>query len=118
MSSAPIQIINPNFETKRFDFVDGSNYVKCNHSKDVEHHIYLGKKYLFEFPESNRFVNVVCTFKAMRACDMKIISTFVDGIKVDDDEEYTFSYCYDDFYKIHFTSFSYKEPCVLYMSLN
>jgi len=117
MSSAPIQIINPNFETKHFAFVDGSNYVKCNHNKNVEHHIYMGKKYLFEFPESNRFVNVVCTFKAIRGCDMKIISTFVDGIKVDDDEEYTFGYFYDDFDKIHFTSFSYKEPCVLYMSL-
>jgi hypothetical protein len=106
------------FKIRQFDFVDGLNYVKCNDNNDVEKHIYLGKKYLFEFPETNRFVSVICSFKGINACDMKIISTFVYDIKIEDDDEYTFSYNYTDFDKINFTSFSFKEPCVLYKALD
>ena len=108
---------NGSLLTKQFDFVDKSFYIKCNHNKDVENCIVLGKRYLFEFPETNRIIIVVCSFKGVNACDMKIISSFVNEIKLHDDDDYIFKYNYTDVDKIHFTSFSYKESCVLYMLL-
>ena len=107
-----------NAKIKRFDFIDSSNYIVCNYDDSVERFIVNDKKYLFEFPDSNRFVSTVCAFKAIRACDMKIISTYVNGTEVPEDDEYTFSYVYADLDKINFTSFSYKERCIIYMSLN
>jgi hypothetical protein len=111
-------IINPEFESTTNNFMHIVNALKCNCSKNVELFIRTGTKYVFEFPETNEIVNVVCTGKGFRAADMMIKSHVIDGIVNPDEEEYTFSYQYDSYDKINFASFSYKQTVNVYISFN
>jgi hypothetical protein len=94
------------------------NAVKCNYNSNVDKFIRAGTKYTFELPATDEIINVICTGKGINAADMKIQSHFIKGYANPDDEPYTFSYCYNSFDKINFASFSYKQECNIYMSLN
>jgi len=111
-------LINPEFESITNNFMHIVNAVKCNFSRNVEVFVRNGTKYVFEFPETNEIVNVVCTGKGIRACDMRIKSHIIDGIVNPDEEEYTFSFPYDSYDKINFASFQYKQTVNVYISLN
>jgi hypothetical protein len=111
-------IINPNFKSVTSDFMYITNALQCNYSKNVEVFVRTGTKYVFEFPDTNEIVNVVCTGKGIRAADMRIKSHFIDGKINPDEEEYTFSFPYDSYDKINFASFSHKDAVNVYVSLN
>lgn len=111
-------IINPEFDSKTNNFMHILNAVKCNCSRNVEAFIRSGTKYVFEFPETNEIVNVLCTGKGIYASDMRIKSHFIDGKANPDEEEYTFSFCYDSYDKINFASFKYKQAVNVYISFN
>lgn len=111
-------IINPEFESLTNDFMHIVNAVKCNYSNTVDAFIKDGVKYVFEFPDTNEIVNVVCRGKGLRAADMKILSHIIDGKANPDEEQYTFSFPYDSYDKIHFASFSYKQAVNVYISMN
>jgi len=113
-----IQITNPNLETKSSVLMAGTNLIQCNKCPDVYKHIKTGKNYVIELPATNTILNVTCTFAAIRAADMKINSCTVNGIEDHDSEDCTFSYEYENFDSVHYTSFSYREVCIVYMSVN
>jgi len=112
------EIVNPNFTSKTCVLMDGKNMVQCNKSADVYKFIRTGTNYVIELPETKTIINVKCTFAAIRAADMKIESVFVNSEKKFDDEDYTFSYQYEHFDSVHYTSFGYREKCIVYISIN
>ena len=112
------EIVNPDFTSKSCVLMKGKNMVKCNKSDDVYKYIKTGTKYVIELPDTKTILNVKCTYAAIRAADMKIESVFVNAEKKLDDEDYTFSYQYENFDSIHYTSFSYREKCIVYISVD
>jgi hypothetical protein len=112
------EIVNPQFSEAFVPEISGKNMVRCNKSSDVYKFIKTGKRYVIELPATKTILNVECTFAAIRAADMKIKSVFVNGKKSDDDEEYTFSYQYEQFDSIYYTSFAYREKCIVYISVD
>jgi hypothetical protein len=116
--SAIQEITNPQFNSNSNHFMHGKNMIQCNKNSDVYKFIKSGKKYVIELPDTKTIINVQCTFAALRAADMKIISEFVDGKQNRDNENSTFSYYYENFDNIYYTSFAYREKCVLYISIN
>jgi hypothetical protein len=117
MSTKP-EIINPNFQPVYVSTMSGINMIRCNKSCDVYKFINTGKKYVIELPDSKTILNVECTYAAMRAADMKINSVYVnDELKVDD-EDYSISYQYEHFDSINYTSFAYREKCIIYISVD
>jgi hypothetical protein len=112
------QIINPDFTTVYVPAICGTNIVQCNKSKNVYKFIHTGKNYVIELPETRTILNVKCELAALNAADMKIISVFVNGAKNFDCEDYIFSYEYEHFDAIHYTSFGYREKCIVYVSID
>lgn len=113
-----IQITNPNLETKTSVLMAGANLVRCNNGPNVYKYINTGTNYVIELPATNTILNVTCTFAAIRAADMKINSCTVNGVEDHDSDDCTFSYQYDNFDSVHYTSFSYRETCIVYVSVN
>jgi hypothetical protein len=111
------EILNPNVKEVFTPIMEGTNLVQCNKSRDVSKFIKTGKKYVIELPDSNSILNVECTYAAINAADMKIKSVFINGEKDLDDEEYMFSYRYEHFDEIHYSSFAYREKCNIYISI-
>jgi hypothetical protein len=111
------EILNPNVKEVFTPIMEGTNLVQCNKSRDVSKFIKTGKKYVIELPDSNTILNVECTYAAINAADMKIKSVFINGEKDLDDEEYMFSYRYEYFDEIHYSSLSYREKCNIYISI-
>jgi len=72
-----------------------------------------GKKYVFELPDINTVLLVVCKFAAINAADIQIVKEIVDG-KINDEEGYYVSYQYSTFDGLNFRSFSYKDKCIIY----
>jgi hypothetical protein len=110
--------INANIINNTCPLMEGTNLVKCNKNKDVYKFIKAGKKYVIELPATNTILNVVCTFAGTNACDMRIKTSYVDNVLDPEIDEYTISYQYSNFDRIHYTSFSYLETCNLYMSVD
>lgn len=114
----PQEIVNPNFDSKTCSLKEGQNMIQCNKSGDVYKFIKTGKKYVIELPDAKTILNVKCTFAAIRAADMKIVTAFVDGKRDYDSETCTFSYQYENFDSVNYTSFKYREKCVVYISVD
>jgi hypothetical protein len=112
------EIVNPNFTTVYVPAMGRTNMVQCNKSGEVRKFIRTGKKYVIELPDTQTILNVECTGTGINASDMKIVSAFINGKKNLDDEDYVFSYQYDHFDSIHYTSFGYREKCKVYISVD
>jgi hypothetical protein len=112
------EIINADFTMAYVPETDGINMVKCNKMEDVYNFIKTGKKYVIELPDTKTILNVQCTYAAIKAADMKIITAFINGKRDHDSEDCTISYRYEHFDSIHYTSFSYREKCNVYISVN
>lgn len=112
--SHAVEILKSILNEKDTICMNGTTYVRFNYDADVHKHIKTGTNYLVELPDTKTYINVICTFKAIAYCDMKIISKFIDGVQDHDDDDHLFSYMYTDIDKINFTSFAYKEKCFLY----
>lgn len=95
-----------------------SQMVRCNKSSCVYKFINTGKNYVIELPDTKTILNVKCTFAGFRAADMKIITAFVDGKQDHDSETCTFSYEYEHFEHVHYTSFAYREKCIVYIAVD
>ena len=111
-------VINPNLDSITNTLMHCANAVKCNKSPNVEMFIRAGIKYVFELTGTNEILNVICTGKGIRAADMRILSHYINEIKNPDEEQYTFSFPYENYDKIHFSSFKYFEPCNIYVSVD
>lgn len=111
-------VINPNFDSVKNTLMHCENAVKCNKSPNVDRFIRAGIKYVFELTATNEILNVICTGKGFRAADMQIMSHYINGEKNPDEEQYTFSFPYESYDKIHFSSFQYFEPCNIYVSVD
>ena len=114
----PQEIVNPNFDSKTCSLKEGQNMIQCNKSGDVYKFIKAGKNYVIELPDAKTILNVKCTGAGIRAADMKIIKAFVDGKRDYDSETCTFSYQYENFDSVNYTSFKYREKCVVYISVD
>jgi hypothetical protein len=112
------QIINIEIDPMVNEFMHCKNLVKCNNSRCVEKFIRQGVKYVIEFPDTKEILNAVCYFKALNAADMKIVSSMKDGVQHSDFDEYCISYNYESYDAMYHTSFSYKEKCNIYVSIN
>jgi hypothetical protein len=110
------EIVNPNFNGTSSAIMDGKNLIRCNRSSDVYKYINTGQKYIMVLPDSKTVLNVECTFAAIRAADMKIITAFVDGKEDHDSETCTFSYQYENYDSVHYSSFAYREKCLVYFN--
>lgn len=112
------EIINPDFSLVCVPIVAGINMVQCNKSRDVVNFIKTGKRYVIELPDTKTILNVQCTYAAIKAADMKIITAFINGKRDHDSEDCTISYRYEHFDSIHYTSFGYREKCIVYISVD
>jgi hypothetical protein len=112
------EIVNPDFTRVIVPTMAGKNMIRCNNSSDVYKFIRTGKKYVIELPDTKTIINVKCTFAAIRAADMQIESVFVNSEKKLDDEDCTFSYQYEHFDSVHYSSFGYREKCIVYISID
>jgi len=110
-------IINPYFTQVFVPEILGINMVRCNKSTDVYKFIKRGKRYVIELPHAQRILNVECTGTGILAADMRIKSEYINDKKLPD-EEYTLSYQYEHFDSIHYTSFDYREKCIVYISMD
>lgn len=86
----------------------------CNKNNNVEQFIQNNKKYIFHLPETNTLLNVICKNKAIRAADIQIINMMQNGEKITNFDNHYFSYNYENFDKIYFTSYAYYEKCNIY----
>jgi hypothetical protein len=107
-----------NFASITNRFAHLNKAVKCNLSDDVYKFIRPTIQYVFELPDTNEILNVVCKFKGINTAEMEIQSHIIDGTPNEDDEKYCFSYNYDSYDSIHFDSFQYKQKCNVYMSID
>ena len=112
------EIINPDFTEVFVPAMAGINMVRCNKSTDVYKFIKTGKRYVIELPDTQTILNVECTYSAVRAADMKIRSVFINDKRNPDDEGYIFSYKYEHFDSINYSSFDYREKCIVYVSID
>jgi len=112
------EITNPDFNSKTCVLMGGKNMVQCNKSSDTYKFIKTGKNYVIELPDTKTILTVKCTYAAIRAADMYIITAYVDGKRDPSSETCTISYQYENFDSIHYTSFSYREKCLVYMSID
>jgi hypothetical protein len=112
------EITNPDFTSKTCVLMGGKNMVQCNKSSDTYKFIKTGKNYVIELPDTKTILTVKCTYAAIRAADMYIITAYVDGKRDPSSETCTISYQYENFDSIHYTSFSYREKCLVYISID
>jgi hypothetical protein len=112
------EIINPDFTTVYVPEMGGINMVQCNKSGEVRKFIRTGTHYVIELPDTQTILNVECSGTGINAADMKIVSAFINSKRSLDDEDYVFSYQYEHFDAIHYTSFNYREKCKVYISVN
>jgi len=112
------EIINPDFTSKEYSFINEKNMIRCNKNSDVYKFIRTGRKYVIELPDTQTILNVECAYAAILAADMKIISSFVNGNQDHDSKGFAFSYNYENFDSIHYTSFTYREKCIVYISMD
>jgi hypothetical protein len=112
------EIINPDFTMVYVPETAGTNMVRCNKAGNVHNFIKTGKKYVIELPDTKTILNVQCTYAAIRAADMRIITAFINGKRDHDSEDCTISYQYEHFDSIHYTSFAYREKCNVYISVD
>lgn len=113
-----LEITNSHFNNKTCSHMNGKNMVQCNKNSDVFKFIKTGGKYVIELPDTKTILNVECTFAAIRAADMEIISAFVNGVQNYNYDNCTISYQYDKFDSIHYNSFAYREKCIVYISVD
>lgn len=118
MNKNTLQVINLEVDNEVNKFMNCVNIVRCNISVSVENFINLNCKYVIELPDTKEILNVICTGKGTRGADMRIKSMMKNGIIDTEFDEYTISYQYEYFDSIHFTSFSYREKCIVYISIN
>jgi hypothetical protein len=116
--SEQTEIINPVYTEIFIPAVAGINMVQCNKSSDVYKFIKTGTKYVIELPDSKTILNVECTYAAIRAADMQIRSVFINAKRDRDSDGCTISYQYENFDSIHYTSLSYREKCIVYVSVD
>ena len=112
------EIINPDFNSRKSVLIHGKNMIECNKSRGVSKFIKTGQKYVIELPDSKTILNMECTYAAIRAADMTIVTAFVNGQRDYSSEDCTISYQYENFDSIHYTSFNYREKCIVYMSVD
>lgn len=87
---------------------------KINSEKDACFYVNAGGKYILHLKQTNRFVFVKCTGKAIRASDMQILFLIKDGKKDETDSTCTVSYNYENYNKMYYDSFKYYEDCDAY----
>ena len=97
------EITNPDFTSKTSELMDLKNLVQCNKKSNTYKFIKTGKKYVIELPDTKTILNVKCTYAALAAADMYIISAYVDGKRDSSSETCTISYQYSHFESIHYS---------------
>jgi hypothetical protein len=116
--SEQTEIINPFYTETFIPAISGINMVRCNKSSDVYKFIKTGTNYVIELPDSKTILNVRCTYAAIRAADMQIRSAFINAKRDKDSDGCTISYQYEHFDTINYSSLSYREKCIVYVSVD
>jgi hypothetical protein len=98
------------------DMLDSYKFGQINLTKNVDLFLRETHTYIMYLPRLNTYLHVMCTGKAIRASDMKILAEEKDGVitKYDEENMCTISYNYENFDKIYYESFTIHDPCVLY----
>jgi hypothetical protein len=78
-------------------------------------YILPGRIYIFELPNLNIIIRARCGFKAIKAADMKILECIEKDKEKEEYKNHWFSYEFDKYDTIYFTSYNKKEPCNVYM---
>jgi hypothetical protein len=110
-------IINPYLITIENEYFEYKNLIKCNNNINVKQYIKKHEKYIIELPNEEIVLHVVCTYNAINAADIKIISMTKNGIRNYEYDNCIISYKYEYYNKIHFDSFEYMQYCNVYISL-
>lgn len=88
--------------------------IKINNSENVYYYINKGENYIMHLTESDTLLYLLCSFRGLRACDMKIIKCIQNNKNDSTSLDHTFSYQYENYNAVHYTSFKYREKCDLY----
>jgi hypothetical protein len=88
--------------------------IKINNDRNVDTQLKVGEKYYMYLPKTDVLLHLRCYFVAIRAADLTILKMSQAGKCVHDSDDCTFGYQFENFDSVHFTSFSYREPCELY----
>lgn len=114
----PIIISNACEFSQFDDFFEIKDLVKINKSNNVENVIFKDNIYIFHLINDNTYVYTECRGKGIKDADMRIIKKIKDNIIDNTENDYIFSYNYENYDKIHFNSFNYMEICDIYASIN
>ena len=96
----------------------GLGLTKINSERDACFYVNAGGKYILHLKQTNRYIFVKCSGKAIRAADMEILFLIKDGKKDLKDSTCTVSYNYENYNKMHYDSFKYYEDCDAYYLQN
>jgi len=89
--------------------------VKINNDSTVEARLRAGNTYYMYLPKTDELLYLQCTLVAIRGADMKILKHTKGGSVVTNDLNCTFGYHFANYDTVNFASFSYQEPCELYV---
>ena len=114
----PIVVSNAEEFSISDNFFELNDYVKINKSNNVENFMFKDNIYIFHLINDNNYVFTQCREKGIRGADMRIIKSIKNNIIDNSENDYVFSYNYQNYDKIHFNSFNYMEECDVYTSIN
>ena len=114
----PIVVSNAEEFSISDNFFELKDLVKINKSNNVENFIFKDNIYIFHLINDNTYVFTQCRGKAIRCSDMRIIKKIKNNIVDNSENDYVFSYNYQNYDKIHFNSFNYMEDCDIYASID
>ena len=88
--------------------------VKINNDINIKIKLKPDEQYYMYFPDTDVLVKIKCIGKYINAADLTILQTVEKGSITTDSDNSTFSYQYEYFDTVNFSSFSYREKCEIY----
>ena len=79
-----------------------------------EQDIQAGDHYIIHLIDKDAYLFVKCTFRAIRAADMRVFNYIEDGHLEDKYNHNTISFVYEHMHQIHLESYDYYHKCRLY----
>lgn len=92
-----------------------NNIYQININKNIKNYFRKDALFYFYLPNKNIILYVKCYYAAINAADMEIIYTIKNNIIDESTSGFFLSYNYENFDTINYTSFAYKEKCLIFI---
>jgi len=92
-----------------------NNIYQINKTKNIKHYFRKDALFYFFLPNKNIILYVKCIYPAINAATMEIIYSIKNNVIDESRSGFFLSYNYENFDSINYTSFSYKEKCLIFI---